>query len=266
MDEIAAAYEGLEGDFADRATVEAYRATVLQRSAPQAHFVAARLRPGASVVEVGTGNGRLLVELARRGVAPRALGIDLAASRIAFAQAWAQELSLDGLRFVAGDALAEPLGADHDAALVITGALGYFDAFAPGSALALLRRVRAAVRPGALLVLELYPHPQWRRMLDAAGGAARLWQELPEGDPWRFYLSDLELDGGVLTHRKTFVHRTEGTIDEGRSERLRLYDADELAALAAEAGFAEPEAFEGWTADPYTGGEVLVLTARARPA
>ncbi|MDO9408794.1 bifunctional 2-polyprenyl-6-hydroxyphenol methylase/3-demethylubiquinol 3-O-methyltransferase UbiG [Patulibacter sp.] len=266
MDGIAAAYEGLETTFADDGALDAYRRSALERHVAQGDVVAALLPPDATVLEIGTGNGRLLIDLARRGLLASALGVDLARSRIAFAEQWATDDGAAGLRFAAGDALTMDLGGagEWDAAIVITGALAYFDAVAPGSARALLDRLRDGLKPGGRLVLELYPHPSWRQLLDdAEDGRARLWSELPDGDPWRFYLSDLHLDGetGVLTHRKTFVHRTTGEIDEGRREALRLYATDDLVALLHDAGFGEVETFAGWDGAPYDDGELLVVTA-----
>jgi hypothetical protein len=75
----------------------------------------------------------------------------------------------------------------------------------------------------------------------------------------------LALDGDVLTHEKTFVHRTSGRIDSGRHERLHLYDRATAVELLASAGFAEIRVHEGWTEDDYRGGEVMVVTA-VRPS
>jgi SAM-dependent methyltransferase len=217
---VAAAYEGLEApeSFPDRAALERYRDALLAVSLPQADLLAAA---GPRVLEIGCGNGRLLIELARRGVVTEALGVDVSASRIAFAAEWGREEGFDQLEFRAEDALALELEpGSFDAAVCITGALGYFGAASPrldGDLVALMRR---AVRPGGLIVLELDPHPRERGLLEAAGGEINLWKELGADDPWRFYLSAMKLDQGVLRHEKTFVHRHDGRIDEGRVESL----------------------------------------------
>jgi SAM-dependent methyltransferase len=255
-------YEGVESEFADAAAIARYRASMLERSAPQADLIAPLLGEGARVVEVGCGNGRLLIELAQRDRLAGALGLDLARSRIAFADAWAADVGEDRLRFAAADALTADLGTDLDAAFVITGALGYFGA--AGTDAALLARLADALKPGGLLVLELYPHPAERRLLETTGGEARTWKELDAGDPWRFYLSHLTLDEGVLTHAKTFVHRDDGRIDEGRSEQLFLYTPDSLTERLT--GFTDVEAREGWSEAPYAGGDVLVAIARRASA
>jgi SAM-dependent methyltransferase len=261
--DVAAAYEGLEAldKFSDVAALEAYRASMLERTAAQTAII--RELPGDSLLEIGSGNGRLLVDLARTGAIKRGVGIELSASRTAFARRWAVDAGCDqALEFRSGDALSAELGADWDIAACITGTFGYFDAFVPGSALTLLQGLHTALRRGGSLVLELYPHPSERKLVEAAGGTLRTWRELDTDDPWRFYLSEFSVDGNVLTHHKTFVHRESGEIDEGRSERLVLYTAEEIESLLGQAGFEDVEAHASWNSAPYEGGDLLVVTAR----
>jgi SAM-dependent methyltransferase len=260
--ELTAAYEGLEADFADQAARDAYRAAMLVRTTEQADLLCPLLERG-TVLEIGSGNGRLLIELARRRVIHEGTGVDTARSRIAFARSWAADLRLATLRFEVADALEMPLApASYDAILCITGAFAYFEPLAPGTAAALIRRWAGGLRPGGLLVLELYPHPEVMRVVAAAGGRARIWRELDTNDPWRFYLSDLQVKNGTLTHSKTFIHRTTGEVDAGRCERLALYSEAELRKLIADTGLTDVVCREGWTDRPYAGGESLVLTAR----
>jgi SAM-dependent methyltransferase len=167
-DELAAAYEGLEdaASFADRATLERYRAGLLDRTAPQAQFVAGYLGARARVLEVACGNGRLLIDLARRGTLAHGLGVDLARSRIAFARAWAADEQIDVLQFDVADALDprhEPGG--FSGALCVTGAFGYFEPLQSGAGARLTRVLLDALEPGGRLFLELYPHSGHRRLL-----------------------------------------------------------------------------------------------------
>jgi SAM-dependent methyltransferase len=263
-DALTAAYEGLEATFPDRATLNAYRARMLARSAEQAKLISGLLQHG-SVFEIGCGNGRLLIELARRGGLRLGVGIDTAHSRIEFARKWAQELLLDALNFEQADVLDyEPPDRTYDAIVCITGTFAYFEPLIGTAATALLRRWAGALRPGGLLVLELYPHPELVRLLAVASDRLRLWQELEAGDPWRFYLSELWLDDGILVHEKTFIHRTTGEIDAGRRERLMLYTQQQITGLLADAGLTEIVCRDGWTDRPYCGSETMVVTARTR--
>jgi len=262
LDELRRAYEGLEVTFADRDARDRYRASALVKTAEQADFIAARLE-SASVLEVGCGNGRLLIELARRGRIAGGVGIDLAQSRIEFAREWARDLGLGALRFEVADALAYPVArGEYGAIACITGAFAYFEAVRARAGEQLAARWARALVPHGLLVLELYPHPELTPLIEAARGSLRLWRELPPEDPWRFYLSDLRIEAGILIHDKTFVHRTSGQVDAGRRERIRLYTATEISDLLACAGFADVELHEGWTEHPYEHGESMVVTAR----
>jgi SAM-dependent methyltransferase len=260
----ATAYDGLEqaSSFPDSESLVRYRNELLDRTGPQADFLLRRLPNDAAVLEVACGNGRLLIELARRAAIDHALGIDAASSRIEFARKWTSDGGYNHLDFVVGDALTYPLDAGgFDAALCITGALGYFERVVAAS---LALRLHTALRPTGLLCVEVYPHTGYRRLLEATGGEAHIWTELPVSDPWRFYLSHLALDstGEVLIHEKTFIHRTSGEVDSGRCERLHLYDEADTTNVLASAGFHEIQLFEGWSDEPYQGGEVMVLTAR----
>ncbi len=258
------AYDGIEAldSFPDRASLERYREGLLQRTAHQTAVLAPLLPDDGRVVEVGCGNGRLLLALAEAGRLAEGLGIDVATSRIEFARRWAADRGVAGISFEAADALRSDLGTGADATVCITGALGYFGATAPRSDGDLLQRLAAATRPGGLLCLELYPHPVERRVVEAAGGELRTWHELPADDPWRFYLSSFVLRAGVLDHAKTFVHRHDGTVDTGRSERLYLYDEAEVRRLLGAAGFEAVECREGWSDAAYAGGDLLLVLAR----
>jgi SAM-dependent methyltransferase len=262
--ELQAAYEGLEASFSTDAERDNYRAALLERSGPQADFVAARVVDG-SVLEVGCGNGRLLVQLALRGQLGTGHGVDRAQSRIRFAREWAQDLRLERLRFEAADALELSLEPSSlDAVICITGTFAYFDPFADGSAAALAQRWRRALRPDGWLVLELYPHPELIPLLEVAHGEIRLWRELEPSDPWRYYLSHLQLLDGVLIHDKTFIHRTTGHIDGGRRERLKLYTSEAIEEVLDGAEFCDIKCYEGWTRRRYAGGRSMVVTARPR--
>jgi SAM-dependent methyltransferase len=266
---LASAYEGVEhpASFSSNGELEAYRESVLLKTGEQADFIERELqRAAGSLIEVGCGNGRLAIALAQRGAITGGLGLDLSSSRIEFARAWASDLGLgESLSFEVDDATSRELGAnEHALAVCITGALGYLDAYVPESSKRLLGHLRDSLSSGGLLVLELYPHPRLRRLLDAGDGHVRTWLELSSGDPWRFYLSDYRLEpGDVLAHHKTFVHRTDGSIDEGRSERLVLHTPETISALLLGCGFSGVRCFEGWSPDEYRDGEVLVVTATA---
>lgn len=261
------AYEGFEapGTFASAEELSAYRAHLLERTRPMSDFIGTVAPDQCSTaVELACGNGRLLIDLRTRNLIARGKGIDIAESRIKFADDWASEAGIGGLEFVAGDVVATSLDEEVDIALCITGALAYFEPVEPGLAMEVLAKLHGAIRPGGVLVLELYPHPRERLVLEALGGSATLWREMPAEDVWRFYLSRLKLDftTQVLDHEKTFIHRESGVVDEGRTESLLLYTEGTIVEALSGAGFTDISLHEGWSEMSYSGGDVMVAVAR----
>lgn len=243
--------------------MERYRGELLDRTEAQTRFLLEHLDADASVLEVGCGNGRVLISLASQGRLASGLGLDLSRSRVDFARRWCTEAGIDKLRFEAADVLAAPLpNASFSAALVLTGAFGYFEPIRPGTAKALLERLAGALAPGGLLCLELYRHLALQRLVAAAGGEARVWTELPDTDPWRFYLSRIVVRDRVMEHGKTFIHRTSGKVESGRREYLYLYEPEEVVELLEAGGFRSIRVEGGWSDESADESDLLVVTAR----
>lgn len=265
--QIRGAYEGVDSlsSFGTAEELEIRRDDLLRGTAAQTRLIREALPASADVFEVGSGSGRLLVDLARSGVLRSGVGVELAESRVQFARRWAEDEGLEQLAFSTGDALRTlATESELDSVICVTGTMGYFTGMdgAPGGA-ELCRLARRALKPRGLLVIELYPHPRDLEMIAAADGPIQLWRELPQPDPWRFYLSGLSLEDGVLTHQKTFIHRSSGEVDTGRSERLRLYDEDQLKGLLADQGFTDIALYAGWDASSLKpDSELMIATAR----
>ncbi len=259
-------YEGVEHpeNFADRAAVDLYRRVALDKSRAQADFVTRNFPQARTLLEACCGNGRLLVSLADR--LDHVYGFDLAESRVAFGSCWIAERTIANASIWRDDAMApsERLsGLRVELGLCLTGAFGYFEALRDGAGQRIIERLAGNIEPSGGLILELLQHPR-----DAAACRQdpdrrhRSWIELPESDPFRFYLSEFEFDESrqVLAHRKIFVGR-DGRIDTGRSEALRLYRRDEVAALLAP-WFEDLSFYSDWAESPYSeGSDTLIVKA-----
>ena len=107
------------------------------------------LRPGARVLDVGCGNGRHVLELARRGY--RAVGIDVATTYLDDARTEAVRLQLDvEFRFQRGSEIREK--ATYDFVLAYNHTLGFM---ADDELAEHFRRVRKAVKPSGSFLLVL---------------------------------------------------------------------------------------------------------------
>lgn len=104
------------------------------------------LGPGARVLDVPCGNGRLALPLARRGL--RVTGIDQSAEFIDEARAAAAGLAVDWIR---ADMRAIPADPPFDGALCLGNSFGYLD---PKGSDAFAEAVGRALRPGGRFVLH----------------------------------------------------------------------------------------------------------------
>lgn len=262
-------YEGVESqaNFCDAATLAQYRRAALEKSRLQVKFVSHHFPEAARVLEACSGNGRLLIGMADQ--LEYGYGFDLAESRVAFASQWAADLGVKNLSMWPDDVLTPSRRAQDlrvDLVLCITGAFGYFDAIEQGAAEKAIAWLARTVVPGGGLLLELLQHPvEVAACLRNNECRLRSWIELPESDPFRFYLSDYDFDESrkILRHRKIFIDR-DGHIDDGRAEALRLYTTEEVAEVLAP-WFEDIEFFGDWQGLPYSPeGELLLVKATRR--
>lgn len=152
-------------------------------------------RVGASdhVVDLGCGDGRILIAAARRGATGYGVDIDPARIREAEANARAAGVS-ERLRFEVGDLFEAPLGRASVVAIYLL----------PEINLRLRPRLLAALRPGAHLVSHAFDMGEWRpdRTADVQGAKVHLWI-VPARVAGRWTLTDAagRRSEAVLTQR-----------------------------------------------------------------
>lgn len=263
-------YEGFERleNFPTAESLDAYRKHLLDKTAAQVAFIAKQLgkRP-LRVFEIGSGNGRLLVALALRGMLERGIGIDISQSRIRFAQRWISDLGISSIQTAAADALTfdDFAAGDFDLAACITGAFGYLRAIRETAPAEVLGKMRRSLRDGGKALLELYQMPASRKqMLRLGGGRFRTWQPLPPEDRFAYYLDDFEYwqDLNVLRHGKIFIAR-DGSIDAGREEVLTYYTRKTLSRVMNDCGFEKPRFWSDFEGAAYREGQSAALVALA---
>jgi SAM-dependent methyltransferase len=189
---------------------------------------------GGLVVDLGCGSGIWARRLLDEGF--DVLGVDISAGMLAIARERAPEA-----RFVEGSLLDVELPACA-AVTAISEPFNY--AFDPNvereSLAALMRRVRAALRPGGLLMFDAIgpghqPEPE------------RVWRE---GEDWLVCAEVAEqpaqhtLTRRIVTFRRVAEDRTWRRSDELHT--ARLYEPDEVLEDLRAAGFSQVEADGGW--------------------
>jgi len=216
---------------------EEYHALYPHRDADDARSAVALVRRvapwrvGDRVLDLACGPGRHAAELERLGA--RVVGFDLSRAMLRRAR----ERTGQGTALVRGDMRALPFRpGTFKVAINLFTSFGYFREDAEHRLV--LGQVAAALAPGGRFVLDYLNADQVRRSLTASEdrpigeSAVRVTRRI--GRDGRFVIKEIELR------------------DEGRSfqERVRLYGADELAALLAEAGFAVEARFGDYGGEP----------------
>jgi len=117
-----------------------------EQTAREANFLAERLElvPGMSVLDVPSGNGRLAIELARRGV--RMTGVDISRGFLDEARGKAPEIE-----WIEGDMRKLPWSGRFDAAYCWGNSFGYFD---HDNCQVFLEAIAAVLKPGGRFILE----------------------------------------------------------------------------------------------------------------
>lgn len=221
-------------------------ATPDERTQQQVDFILERLalEPGASVLDLACGHGRITLELARRGF--RVTGLDLSARSLELARAAANGEGLD-VEWVHADMRELPAGARFDAVINVFTSFGYYDDDSENERV--VHGVARALAPGGAFLIDTF-----NLLALARRYRERDWEERDGGV---LFLQQHRYDvlRGRNNARWTFVHP-----DGRRSEiahSVRAYAPHELAALLERAGLAVEGAWGG-----YDGSELSMDTWR----
>ena len=209
------------------------------------------------VLDLGCGPGLYTSRLAALG--HDCVGVDGAPAALEYARAQAAKEGL-ACDYVEGDLRTAEIGRGFGLALVLSGEL---NTFRGEDALAILRRVRAALEPGALLALEVHRFASVR----ATGREPPTWHAAERGlfadEP---YLCLRECfwreDAAVATQRYWVIHAATGAVQRMVSV-LRAYTDAEYRALLRDGGFAWQASVPSLAGDGRPDPDFVTLLARA---
>lgn len=218
----------------------------------QADFVVGRLElePGARVLDLACGTGRIAIALARRGM--RVTGLDISERSIRLAERSARRAAVD-VRFVRADMRQLEEVAAYDGVVNLYTSFGYF-AREEDDELTLAAARRAMVTGGGFLLDTVNP------VALAARFSPREWTEFPDGT---VVAQERRYDhvSGRIHATWTFIPAT------GPRDRLehsvRAYTAAELHAMLARACLPVTGAWGGFDGRALGEGTRTILVARA---
>jgi ubiquinone/menaquinone biosynthesis C-methylase UbiE len=204
------------------------------------------LEPGAELVDVACGHGRIAHRLAERGV--RVTGLDADP----FFLAKAREAGT-GVELVEGDMRSLPFAdASFDAALLWFTSFGYFD---DDGNRAVLRELRRVLRPGGRAAVDVQNLPRLLAKFQPQSFVRRGADVM---------LDEHAFDEGARVMETTRTYIRGGDVREIRY-RVRCFMPDELRELLLAAGFDEVE-LRGYEGEPLTPESRRVIAIGRAPS
>ncbi len=225
------------------------------RTAGQCDFLveALELPPGARVLDLCCGQGRVSVELARRGFA--VTGLDLSEYLLGLAKGRAEQVPLGmplaserdargtgvGVEWAHRDMRDLPWEGEFDAVVSVFTSFGYLETDEEDEKV--LGAVQRALKPGGRLLLDVH-NREWT----AIRFQPRDWCE---------YEGHLVLDEETWDERKGRITMTRTIIAPDGSRRetgftLRIYAPSEMNRMLERAGLEWERTYGGWDASQYT--------------
>jgi len=196
-----------------------------------------RLAPGARILDLGCGQGRIAIPLAKAGY--RVVGLDRSSVLLRHARRAAEEAGVS-VTFVEGDARDMTFDAEFDAVINVGTALGYVADEADDARM--LNRAARSLKPGGVLLIEADNRDRKVRML-----LPRTWERM--GDV--IVRSEASFD--PVTGR---WHNELCWQEAGREHRavldFRVYAPSELRRMVTDAGLAVQALYGGWNDEPLT--------------
>ena len=209
------------------------------------------VRPGARLLDVPCGDGRLSLELAGRGY--RVTGVDISEDFLAAARESATALGL-AIEWRRSDMRDLPWHEEFDGAFCGGSSFGYLG---DAGDRAYLEAVARILKPGARFVIDAVKAaeallPQFRDHHDMEAGDIRFVAE-----------NRYDVETGWIENRYTV---TRGNQSEVRLARHRIYTCREIISMLEVAGFTRIELFGSLSGEPFRlGSRLIVLAVRCHP-
>jgi SAM-dependent methyltransferase len=204
------------------------------------------LEPGARVLDVPCGTGRIAGRLAARGC--EVVGVDITDRFLELGRE-----RFPDVRFERRDIRELEYEDEFDAVVNWFTSWGYFD---PATNDAVLRGFARALRPGGRLVLELHNPERLRRILDLAGGVTWTGAERD---------GELMIDRIRLDESRRESHTERFVVRGGRVRKLEFtleqVPAVELEARLGQAGFESVRLFGAGGGEYLPEGPRLIAVA-----
>ena len=193
----------------------------------------------ASILDLGCGPGFYSHRLAARG--HRCRGIDFGPASVEYARRHNPDLAR--CEFVLGDIREAALGGPYDLAMILYGEL---NVFSPDEALAVLRKVRAAINPNGRLIVETQTPDAVERTGRVEPSEQRAESGLFSDRPHHCRTESQWLPERQVAVQTFCITEANGGPTQRFRSTTRAYADREITGLLTDAGFGELTRRDDW--------------------
>ena len=215
------------------------------------------------VLEIGSGNGKLLFRLEEEGMLQQGIGYELAGSRTQFAKKLGKHLNSTKVSNINGNFLSiSPQGDKYDLVIGVDIVIPLISPLSETAENDWLRVIKSLLKKNGWLILELQDFKNTLKMIQLSGGELRIWKEFHASDPWQYGLDTYSIHGKDIVWDKTFIKRDLPLEKSSFTNILRPYARDEIRDLLESAGFDKVQIFDYWSEPGDTEREEYIVIAR----
>ena len=236
------AYEGVEklASF-NESIFEEYCKSKLSECGKQVNFVREFINDDTytgNVIEIGSGNGKLLYALERNGMVNCGIGYELSSTRVNFANKFSSFVGSSKVKNICGNFLdQDDREEDVDLVIGVDVVMQLIAPVAVDAEMKLLNKIFRILKSGGGVILELMDFRNIIKMHQLSGSELRLWKEFDYPDPWQYGLDKISINGDDVIWHKRFINRDHGTGDSTFQNVLRHYTFQHIRDKLCLAGF-----------------------------
>ena len=169
-----------------------------------------KLKEKIKVLELGSGNSKLLYQLDAQNWLKKGYGVEVSKSRYVFAENWKKDLKITNVENINQNFLKLKLDKFHgiDLFICVDIALQFLEPIQKNAVLKILKNIKNVLNKDGIIILELWSMNNILKKIKQEEGLFKTWSKFDESDPFSFVLESLEKDKNeFVVWSKYFIHK-----------------------------------------------------------
>lgn len=222
-----------------------------------------------NVLELGSGNSKLLYQLDKKNFLNKGYGVEVSKSRYEFAEKWKKDLNIKNVENINKNFLDLDMKrfGTIDLVICVDITLQFLEPIKKNSVQYIFKNIEDILSDDGCIILELWSMKNILKKINQNNGLFKTWTKFSDFDPFSFVLESLETDDeDFIIWNKHFIHKHKSINDEWNIMRnvLKSYSPQEITNLLNSTGFNDIKIFKNFECETYDENqdEYVVLAKR----